>query len=141
MPILSGRRHIKKLHVLARDKMVDLWAVDEVRFEQRGTACRMLVPLEIKDPVLLHHPSRDGVGYFGAVRIRDGKFVYSHEEKRSNAMTLFTFLKSFAGSLAIPSAGWFLLWIMFGTIMPACKKIALYVPEEVCSAVYAALQP
>jgi transposase len=93
MPILSGRWHIKKLHVLARDKMVDLWAVDEVRFEQHGTACRMWVPMEIKDPVLLHHPTRDGVGYFGAVRIRDGKFVYSREEKRFNAQTSITFLK------------------------------------------------
>jgi transposase len=93
MPIPTGRRHIKKLRALARDKTVDLWAIDEVRFEQHGTACRMWVPPEIKDPVLLHHPTRDGIGYFDAVRIRDGKFVYGREEERFNADTFFTFLK------------------------------------------------
>ena len=61
---------------------MDLWALDEVRFEQHGSACRMWVAPEIKDPVLLHHPTRKGIGYFGAVRIRDGKFVY-----RSNRFT------------------------------------------------------
>ena len=72
---------------------MDLWALDEVRFEQHGSACRMWVAPEIKDPVLLHHPTREGIGYFGAVRIRDGKFVYSREVKRFNAETFFTFLK------------------------------------------------
>jgi len=93
MLMQTGRRHIKKLRALARDKTVDLWAIDEVRFEQHGTVCRMWVPPEIKDPVLLHHPTRDGIRYFGAVRIRDGKFVYSREERRFNADTFFTFLK------------------------------------------------
>jgi len=93
MPIPLGRRHIKKLRALARDDTVDLWALDEVRFEQHGSACRMWVAPEIKDPVLLHHPTREGIGYFGAVRIRDGKFVYSREVKRFNAETFFTFLK------------------------------------------------
>ena len=72
---------------------MDLWALDEVRFEQHGSACRMWVAPEIKDPVLLHHPTRKGIGYFGAVRIRDGKFVYSREVHRFNADTFFTFLK------------------------------------------------
>lgn len=72
---------------------MDLWALDEVRFEQHGSACRMWVPPEIRDPVLLHHPTRKGIGYFGAVRIRDGKFVYSREDKRFNADTFFAFLK------------------------------------------------
>jgi transposase len=93
MPTPSGRRHIKKLLALVRDDAVDFWALDEVRFEQHGSACRMWVAPEIKDPVLLHHPTRKGIGYFGAVRIRDGKFVYSREEKRFNAETFFTFLK------------------------------------------------
>ena len=72
---------------------MDLWALDEVRFEQHGSACRMWVPPEVKDPVLLHHPTRKGIGYFGAVRIRDGKFVYSREDQRFNADTFFAFLK------------------------------------------------
>lgn len=40
----------------------------------------MWIPPETKDPVLLHHPTRKSVGYFGAVRLRDGKFVYQREE-------------------------------------------------------------
>jgi hypothetical protein len=32
----------------------------------------MWVPPEIKDPILLHAPARKSVGYFGAVRLRDG---------------------------------------------------------------------
>ena len=51
-----------------------LWAMDEVHFQQYGSRCRMWVPPEEKNPVLLHHPGRQSIGYFGAVRLRDGKF-------------------------------------------------------------------
>ena len=37
----------------------------------------MRVPPENRDPVLRRHPTRRRVGYFGAVRLRDGKFVDS----------------------------------------------------------------
>jgi len=37
---------------------VDLWALDEVHFQQYGSRCRMWVPPEIKDPVLFHEPTR-----------------------------------------------------------------------------------
>jgi len=53
----------------------------------------MWVPPETKDPVLLHHPTRESVGYFGAVRLRDGKFVFQREEVVFNANTFFDFLK------------------------------------------------
>lgn len=72
---------------------IDLWATDEVHFQQYGSRCRMWIPPEIKDPVLLHHPGRKSVGYFGAVRLRDGKFVYKREQKNFNARTFFTFMK------------------------------------------------
>ena len=72
---------------------VDLWATDEVHFQQHGSRCRMGVPPETKDPVLLHHPTRRGIGYFGAVRLRDGKFRFSRETGKFNAMTFFAFLK------------------------------------------------
>src|SRR5947208_8090787 len=72
---------------------VDLWATDEVHFQQHGSRCRMWVPPETKDPVLLHHPTRRSVGYFGAVRLRDGKFRFSRETGKFNAMTFFAFLK------------------------------------------------
>lgn len=67
--------------------------MDEVRFQQHGSRCRMWVPPEIKDPVLLHHPTRRSVGYFGAVRLRDGKYVFRREEEKFNAMTFLSFLK------------------------------------------------
>ena len=53
----------------------------------------MWVPPEIKDPVLFHHPTHRGVGYFGAVRLRDGKYVFRREEEKFNAMTFLSFLK------------------------------------------------
>jgi len=70
-----------------------LWASDEVHFQQHGSRCRMWVPPETVDPVLLHHPTRRSVGYFGAVRLRDGKFVYRRETDRFNAETFHVFLK------------------------------------------------
>ena len=36
------------------DPAVDLWASDEVHFQQHGSRCRMWIPPETKDPVLLH---------------------------------------------------------------------------------------
>jgi transposase len=53
----------------------------------------MWVPPEDKDPVLLHHPTRKSVGYFGAVRLRDGKLVFQREEEKFNAVTFHGFLK------------------------------------------------
>ena len=53
----------------------------------------MWIPPECKDPVVLHHPTRKSVGYFGAIRLRDGKFVYSRETKVFNADTFWTFMK------------------------------------------------
>src|SRR5580692_10565102 len=60
-----------------QDANVDLWATDEVHFQLHGSRCRMWIPPEIKDPVLLHAPTRKSVGYFGGVRLRDGRFVRS----------------------------------------------------------------
>lgn len=73
---------------------IDLWAIDEVHFQQHGSRCQMWVPPEIKDPVLLHHPTRHSVGYFGAVRIRDGRFMFCRETGKFNAVTFFAFLRN-----------------------------------------------
>jgi len=54
----------------------------------------MWVPPEEKDPVLLHHPTRKSVGYFGAVRLRDGKFAFQREEGRFNGMTFYAFMRN-----------------------------------------------
>jgi transposase len=53
----------------------------------------MWVPPEVKDPVVLHHPTRKSVGYFGAVRLRDGKFIYAREAGRFNGITFLKFLR------------------------------------------------
>lgn len=53
----------------------------------------MWIPPEDKDPIVLHHPTRKTVGYFGAVRLRDGKFVFRREDDMFNAETFFAFMK------------------------------------------------
>jgi len=57
----------------------------------------MWIPPELKEPVLMHHPTRAGVGYYGAVRLRDGKFIYKSEWGKFNGETFFTFLKYLRG--------------------------------------------
>jgi len=52
----------------------------------------MGVPPEVKDPVLLHAPTRKSVACFGAVRLSNGKFVRSLCAK-FNALTFAAFLK------------------------------------------------
>jgi hypothetical protein len=93
MLIRFYKRRIKKLRKLAVQQDVDLWALDEVHFQQHGSRCRMWVPPEIKEPVLLHAPTHKSVGYFGAVRLRDGKFIYAREEEKFNAQSCWQFLK------------------------------------------------
>jgi len=56
----------------------------------------MWVPPENRDPVLLHHPTRRSVGYFGAVRLRDGRFLYRRETERFGAQTFLDFLRQFS---------------------------------------------
>lgn len=72
----------KKIHDLTQGTRFVLWALEEVRFEQHGSACRMWVPTEVTDQVLLHHPTRKGIGCLGAVQIQDGKFICHREEDR-----------------------------------------------------------
>ena len=52
----------------------------------------MWIAPENKDPVALHHPTRKAVGYYGAVRLRDGKFVYRREEERFRGEGFWHFL-------------------------------------------------
>jgi transposase len=72
---------------------LDLWAMDEVHFQQHGSRIRMWVPPEEKDPKVAHHPTRKGVGYFGAIRLRDGKFIFRKEADSFNAETTLEFFK------------------------------------------------
>ena len=83
------------------DDTVDLWALDEVHFQQQGSRCRMWVPPETKDPVVYHHPTRKSVGYFAAVRLRDGQFLFRRETGRFNGETFWEFLKVFREASAV----------------------------------------
>jgi len=74
--------------------------MDEVHFQQHGSRCRMWVPPEIQDPVLHHHPSRHSIGYFGAVRLRDGRFFSRREAGRFNADTCWQFLQALRAATA-----------------------------------------
>jgi transposase len=66
---------------------------DEVHFQLYGSTCHMWIPPEEKDPVVRHHPTRESTGYFGAVRVRDGKFVWQREDASFNGETFFHFLR------------------------------------------------
>ena len=54
--IRHGKKRQKKHRKLMKDPSVDLWALDEVHFQQQGSRCRMWIPPEEKDPVV-YHPS------------------------------------------------------------------------------------
>ncbi|MCE5334596.1 MAG: IS630 family transposase [Desulfobacteraceae bacterium] len=84
--------NIKKLSDLAASNDVDIWAIDEVRFQLHGSRCRMWISQEMKDPVYYHHPTRKSIGLFGAVRLRDGKFMF-HRADKFNAESFFTFVR------------------------------------------------
>lgn len=84
-----------------RNPAVDLWALDEVHFQQQGSRCRMWVPPETKDPVVFHHPTRKSVGYFAAVRLRDGRLFFRRETGRFNGESFWAFLKQFQEASAV----------------------------------------
>jgi transposase len=86
------RKHIKKLRTLLNDPGVDIWAIDEVHFQQHGSRCRMWIPSENKDPILQHHPTRKSVWFFGALRLRDGVLVMQQETDSFNAQTFLDYL-------------------------------------------------
>ena len=73
---------------------MDLWAIDEVHFQQHGSRCRMWVPPEDRDPICLHHPTRKSIGFFGAVRLRDGRLFTRREEGKFNAQSFWDFLRA-----------------------------------------------
>ena len=53
----------------------------------------MWIPWEEEDPVLWHYPGRKSVGYFGAVRLRDGKGLFQKEPEMFDANTFFGFMR------------------------------------------------
>ena len=53
----------------------------------------MWFPPEEKLPFVLQQPGRKSVEYFGAVRLRDGKFIFAAENESFNAVSCWNFLK------------------------------------------------
>jgi transposase len=71
---------------------VDLWSLDKCHFQQHGTRCRMWVPPEETDPLLLHAPTRKTVALFGAVQPESGRLV-TRFEPRFNATRFGAYLR------------------------------------------------
>ena len=69
-----------------------MWNLDECHFQQHGTRARMWIAPEIRDPVLLHAPTRKSIACFGAVSVSSGKFVRMLASK-FNAASFEAFLK------------------------------------------------
>lgn len=53
----------------------------------------MWIPWEEEDPVVWHYPGRKSVGYFGAVRLRDGLGCFQKEPGMFDGMTFWSFLQ------------------------------------------------
>lgn len=84
--------HIKKLSDLSRQEGVELWFEDECHFQQHGSRHSMWIAPEIKDPVLLHAPTRKKQGVFGAIQVHTGRLLTQFEES-FNALTFQSFLE------------------------------------------------
>jgi len=84
--------HIKKLIELSRQENIDLWFEDECHFQQHGSSHIMWIPPEIKDPILLHAPTRKKQGVFGAVQVSEGRLV-TNLEQTFNALTFQSFIE------------------------------------------------
>jgi len=98
-PLIAGtdpavKKEFKKdLLEMEINPNIEVWILDEAFFKLFGTTCKMWVPPEDSDPSVLHNPGREHVKYFGAVRLRDGKFVYMKIDGTFNGDNFFTFLK------------------------------------------------
>ena len=86
------RPHIKKLRRMRNNRRFDLWSLDECHFQQHGTRCRMWIPREDRDPILLHAPTRKSVALFGAVNLLTGTLVTMFAPQ-FDALTFETFLR------------------------------------------------
>ena len=107
---------------MSKNDTIDLWFIDEVHFQQYGSACRMWVPPEIANPVLLHQPTRKSIGYFGAVRVKDGKFVYQREKNKFNGESFSPFLNDCAVVVAVQAEKLWLSLITQDIIMQLCTR-------------------
>src|SRR3954452_16494035 len=105
-----------------RDDAVDLWALDEVHFQQQGSRCRMWVSPETRDPIVYHHPTRKSVGYFAAVRLRDGEFLFRRETGRFNGESFWEFLKLFREASSVSAVAY----------SPSVTMRSIIAPHSIC---------
>jgi len=78
---------------MMNDKRLDLWSLDECHFQQHGTRCRMWIPREDRDPIVLHAPTRKSVALFGAVNLSTGTLVTMFAPQ-FDALTFQEFLRT-----------------------------------------------
>src|ERR1035438_9429422 len=88
------------------DPNVDLWAIDEVHFQQHGSRCQMWIPPETKDPVLLHHPTRRSVGYLVRFGFATASSFFSARRTSSTGPPSLFFSKPSIASALLGYEGW-----------------------------------
>jgi transposase len=62
----------------------------------------MWVPWEEDDPVVWHYPGRKSVGYFGAVRLRDGTGLFRQEPGMFEGSTVWGYLRELELASRVP---------------------------------------
>ena len=76
---------------------VDLWALDEVHFQQQGSRCRMWVPPETKGTHCVSSSDAQERRLFCRRASADGQFLFRREAGRFNGETFWEFLKAIPG--------------------------------------------
>src|SRR5260370_29722049 len=79
MLIPRHRKHIKKTPRLDAGRERRSLGDRRSALSAAWLALPHVAPARNQGPVLLHAPTRKSVGYFGAVRLRDGRFVFRLE--------------------------------------------------------------
>jgi transposase len=62
----------------------------------------MWIPWEEDDPVVWHYPGRKSVGYYGGVRLRDGKGLFRGEPEMFEGASFWDFMRQLEGASREP---------------------------------------
>jgi transposase len=90
--MMKLKQILKKLQSLVKTNEVEIWSLDECHFQQHGSRCKMWVPPEDKDPIVLQEPTRKNISVFGAACVHDGRLVTKFS-KPFNGMTFQEYLE------------------------------------------------
>ncbi len=85
-------KNLKKLWSLVNDSEIELWSLDECHFQQHGSRCRMWVPPEDIDPIILQEPTRKNISVFGSVSLDNGCLITKFS-KPFNGVTFQEYLE------------------------------------------------